>query len=112
MLGPSSAALRHQGGTDVKERFYAAVVGEDGSVVLVGNAGEDVVSFAAVKVDQDGKYLWEWQVTDQLDVVSTRVLSCERDSAWTPDVSDFGVRRSQGLSSAIGNKNLYFWLGY
>lgn len=55
------------GGTD---EIFAAAIGDDGSVVLVGNAGGEWsgidagggADFAAVKLDADGTELWRWQV--------------------------------------------------
>lgn len=53
-----------QGGTAGPEQFYAAAMGGEGSVILVGNAGDGTRDTAAVKLDKDGALLWEWQVTD------------------------------------------------
>lgn len=40
----------------------AAVRGEDGSVVMVGDAEGTPAHTAAVKYDEDGSVLWDWQV--------------------------------------------------
>lgn len=56
------------------DTFEAAVMGDDGSVVLVGSingssSAEDSCDpprcsdFAAVKLNSDGKVLWRWQVS-------------------------------------------------
>lgn len=50
----------------------AVTLGEDGSVVMVGNAGEGTQSLSAVKLDAEGELLWAWQVfrTSQATVVA------------------------------------------
>lgn len=39
-------------------------MGKDGSVVMVGSAQKESNELAAVKLDAEGNFLWEWQVTD------------------------------------------------
>lgn len=44
----------------------AAAMGKDGNVVLAGTAHNEQRKFAAVKLDEDGTLLWEWQVKNNL----------------------------------------------
>lgn len=37
-------------------------MGDDGSVIMVGDAGHTPTYAAAVKFDENGTLLWEWQV--------------------------------------------------
>lgn len=47
---------------------------EDGSVVLVGTI--EFGDFGAVKLDENGGLLWQWQVMDQPINYSTRESGC------------------------------------
>lgn len=66
-----------QDGTAGADLVYGAAMNEDGSVVLTGettgiwdettstiteSTTDDIVDFAAVKLDTDGTELWRWQV--------------------------------------------------
>lgn len=44
-------------------------MGEDGSIVMVGNAGGSPHNSAAIKFDEDGSVLWEWQVIFQILII-------------------------------------------
>lgn len=45
----------------MKDRFDAAAIGEDGSIVLAGQSGGD---FSLLKLDANGSWIWEWQVSE------------------------------------------------
>lgn len=58
-----------QNGTDGRDAFPGAAMGDDGSVVLAGytdgafsGGSKGAEDFAAVKLSADGEELWRWQV--------------------------------------------------
>lgn len=71
LLGCVLVAFR-QDGSDYNDEFFAAAIGNDGSVVMAGytegnwsttNAGDlGTRDFAAAKIDADGVLIWKWQV--------------------------------------------------
>lgn len=62
-----------QDGSDYNDVFFAAAMGNDGSIVMTGytdgswnatNAGGDgTIDFAAAKIDADNGVLWRWQIS-------------------------------------------------
>lgn len=56
-------AWRGQAGSSGTILGAAAALGKDGSVAMAGSVQESK-DFSAIKLDADGKLLWEWQVTN------------------------------------------------
>ena len=57
------SACRCQGESSGNVQHVAAAMGQDGSVVVAGTVKGESSDFAAVKLDDDGTLLWDWQVT-------------------------------------------------
>ena len=59
------SACRCQGDSSGDVQHVAAAMGQDGSVVVAGTVQGKSSDFAAVKLDNDGTLLWDWQVTHE-----------------------------------------------
>lgn len=88
-LNVSHACLGYtQDGTNAYDALKDCVVESDGSVYMVGNtqgewakAHSGDSDFAAVKLDEDGRELWRWQVSRMGEMLTRG--SRTRPSLWT-----------------------------
>ena len=52
----------------------AVAMGKDRSVAIAGSVTQESNDFSAIKLDVDGRLLWEWQVTNKLLLASSSIV--------------------------------------
>eukprot|EP00904_Undaria_pinnatifida_P006344 jgi/Undpi1/283/HiC_scaffold_1.g00279.m1 len=89
-----------QNGTARWDELYATVTGEDGSVVMVGLEKDNSIStrFAAVKVDAEGDFLWEWK-DESRDPATAYAVAATADGGAIWAGSTYGVWGVQSAGS-------------